>query len=79
MLMCIKGVTGEKALEIQKRWKSPYELAQAYRKIEEQGKSPEETRQMKEKLVSNEMKHLIGRKKIGQALSSTIKEVWGET
>ncbi|TVY31359.1 Crossover junction endonuclease, partial [Lachnellula subtilissima] len=30
MLMCVKGVTGEKALEIQKRWKTPNELLEAY-------------------------------------------------
>ncbi|KAI1007880.1 Crossover junction endonuclease [Podosphaera aphanis] len=79
MLMCIKGVTGEKALEIQKRWKTPYDLATAYRKIDEGETSPEEAAKKKSNLISSQMGNLIGRKKIAQALSATISDVWGES
>lgn len=35
MLMCTRGVTGEKALEIQKRWKTPRELVEALKERDE--------------------------------------------
>ncbi|RDL42307.1 Uncharacterized protein BP5553_02286 [Venustampulla echinocandica] len=74
MLMCTKGVTGEKALEIQKRWKTPAEFVEAFGKCGggEQGKK------RKAEMVSNEMSNLMGRKKIAKALSVKIAEVWGE-
>lgn len=79
MLMCIKGITGEKAIEIQKFWKTPLELAQAYRLIDaERNLSSEEIKKKKMKLVSNKMGHLIGRRKIGPTLSAAIYQVWGE-
>ncbi|POS88029.1 hypothetical protein EPUL_001453 [Erysiphe pulchra] len=79
MLMCIKGITGEKAMEIQKFWKTPFELAQAYRLIDAEKKlSIEEIKKKKMKLISSKTNHLIGRRKIGPALSTAIYEVWGE-
>ncbi|KHJ32987.1 putative crossover junction endonuclease mus81 [Erysiphe necator] len=79
MLMCIKGITGEKAMEIQKLWKTPKELAQAYRLIDtEKNLSIEEIKKKKRKLVSSKTNHLIGRRKIGPALSAAIYEIWGE-
>jgi crossover junction endonuclease MUS81 len=73
MLMCTRGVTGEKALEIQKRWKTPSHFAEAYRKCgdDDQGK------RKKFELVSNEMSNLVGRKKIAKAVSTNIAKVWG--
>ncbi|RKF56036.1 Crossover junction endonuclease MUS81 [Erysiphe neolycopersici] len=79
MLMCIKGITGEKAMEIQKFWKTPFELAQAYRLIDaEKELSIEEIKKKKMKLVSCKTNHLTGRRKIGPTLSAAIYEVWGE-
>ncbi|TPX07002.1 uncharacterized protein E0L32_011070 [Thyridium curvatum] len=74
MLMCTKGVTGEKALEIQKRWKTPYDFVKAF----EACGSDELGRKRKRELVSNKMNHLIGRKKVAKALSQKIAEVWGD-
>lgn len=74
MLMCTKQVTGEKALEIQKRWKTPYEFVKAF---EECG-GGEDGKKRKRELVFNEMGGLVGRKKIGKALSQNIAEVWGD-
>ncbi|CAG9970654.1 unnamed protein product [Clonostachys byssicola] len=74
MLMTTKGVTGERALEIQKRWRTPYNFVKAFEACGpgEQGKK------RKRELVSNEMSNLIGRKKITKPLSLRIAEVWGD-
>lgn len=69
MLMCIRGVTGEKAIEIQKRWQTPVELVQAYMALDPKDR---------ETMVSDKMGSLVARKKIQKALSKRISEVWGE-
>lgn len=72
MLMCTRGVTGEKALEIQKRWKTPKAFIDAYEKCGdgEAGKNE------KIEMVSKAMAHFVGRKKITKAVSLKIAEVW---
>jgi crossover junction endonuclease MUS81 len=74
MLMCTRGVTGEKALEIQKRWKTPADFAQAFERCGE----GEQGQKRKMELVSGQMGNLVGRKKIAKVLSVKISEVWGE-
>ena len=74
MLMTTKGVTGERALEIQQRWKTPYDFVQAFGACG----SGAEGRKRKHELVSGQMGHLFGRKKIQKALSQKIAEVWGD-
>lgn len=74
MLMCSKGVTGEKAIEIQKVWKTPNEFVKAF----EQCGSGEEGRRRREDMVSGRLGHLVGRKKIPKAVSQKLAEVWGE-
>ncbi|TAQ84241.1 hypothetical protein B7494_g7435 [Chlorociboria aeruginascens] len=73
MLMCTKGVTGEKSLEIQKRWKTPIEFLEAFDKCG----SGEEGKKKKREMLSNEMSALVGRRKIAKTLSIKIAEVWG--
>ena len=73
MLMCTKGVTGEKALEIQKRWKTPRAFIEAYGQCGD----GEEGRNKKIEMVSKAMAHFVGRKKITKAVSWKIAEVWG--
>ncbi|TVY82653.1 Crossover junction endonuclease MUS81, partial [Lachnellula suecica] len=51
MLMCTKGVTGEKALEIQKVWRTPNEFVKAYEACGE----GEQGRKKKMELVSGRM------------------------
>ena len=75
MLMCTRGVTGEKALEIQKRWKTPREFVEAFERVG--GLTEEEKKKMRGDLVSGQMGNLVGRKKIAKALSVKIAEVWG--
>jgi crossover junction endonuclease MUS81 len=74
MLMTTKGVTGERALEIQKRWKTPYAFVKAF---EECGGGTE-GKKRKHELVCGQMGQLFGRKKIQKALSQKIAEVWGD-
>ena len=78
MLMCTRGITGEKALEIQKRWKTPIEFVEAYKRIEEKEGRGEQGKKRKAELVSGEMGNLVGRKKIAKALSFKLAEVWGD-
>lgn len=74
MLMTTKGVTGERALEIQRRWKTPYQFVKAF----EDCGTGAEGRKRKHELVSGQMGGLFGRKKIQKALSQKIAEVWGD-
>ncbi|GAQ04209.1 crossover junction endonuclease mus81 [Aspergillus lentulus] len=68
MLMCTRGVTGEKALEIQKRWSTPREFIEAFEKLDAKGR---------EDMVFERTKTLVGRKKMGKVLSKKIAEIWG--
>ncbi|RFU73244.1 crossover junction endonuclease mus81 [Trichoderma arundinaceum] len=74
MLMTTKGLTGERALEIQRKWKTPYDFVKAFHVCgtDEQGKK------RKRDLVSSELSHLVGRKKMSKPLSHKIAEVWGD-
>lgn len=67
MLMCVRGINIEKALEIQKNFRTPKELAEAYEKCVETEKKG---------LVMKSCSGTVGRKKIGAELSSKISEVW---
>lgn len=69
MLMCMRGVTGDKAIEIQKIWPTPNALIQAYSELGSDAKA-------KETLVSNRLGKEIDRKQVGKALSAKIAEVW---
>lgn len=74
MLMCVRGVTGEKALEIQKRWKTPQDFVLAF----ERCGGGEEGKKRKKEMVFMEMGNLVGRKKIAKAVSAKIAEVWAD-
>jgi crossover junction endonuclease MUS81 len=73
MLMCTKGVNGEKALEIQKRWKTPREFMEAYERCGD----GEDGRKKKAEMVSSAMASFVGRKKITKPVSLKLAEVWG--
>lgn len=74
MLMCTRGVTGEKAIEIQKLWRTPSGFVEAF----ERCGSGEEGRKKKQELVSNQLGNKVKSKQIGKALSMKIAEVWGD-
>lgn len=70
MLMCTRGVTGEKALEIQKCWNTPSAFAEALGGCE----GDKERRA----LLDSKLGGKIGRKKLGKAICDKVAEVWGE-
>ncbi|EGY21755.1 crossover junction endonuclease MUS81 [Verticillium dahliae VdLs.17] len=74
MLMTTRGVTGEKALEIQKRWKTPHDFVKAFAACG----TGEQGLKRKREMVSNGLAHMVGRKKIAKAVSQRIAEVWGD-
>ena len=89
MLMCTRGLSADKALEIQKRWTTPAAFIEAYERIgqgavgdveraagEGHLNSREETRKRKRELAV--IDNLVNRKKVGKALSKKIYEVWGQ-
>lgn len=73
MLMCTRGVTGEKAIEIQKIWKTPNELVKAF---DDCGMS-DDGRKKKRELISTQLGNKIKSKQVGKALSTRIAEAWG--
>lgn len=78
MLMCTRGLTGEKAIELQKKWTTPKELIEAYHKIEEKYGNTELGKNYKWAMVSGVMAdNPVPRKKVQKALSTKIAEVWG--
>lgn len=74
MLMCTRQVSGEKALEIQKRWKTPYEFVKAF----ENCGSGEEGKKRKREMVFEQMGGLFGRKRIPKPLSQKIADIWAD-
>lgn len=75
MLMCTRGVTGEKAIQVQNIWKTPYEFVKAF----EQCGSGEASRKRRQELVAGVLgDHAVKSRQIGKALSAKIAEVWGE-
>lgn len=73
MLMCTRGVSAEKALEIQKVFPTPKALLEAYKELhgrEDEGKK------LVMRLVDPGAK--TDRKKIKAALSGKLWEVWGK-
>lgn len=71
MLMCTRGITGDKALEIQRCWKTPRAFFEALERCE--GKKEREA--MLEARVGGK----VGRKKVGKVVCGKVAEIWGET
>ncbi|MCJ1350583.1 MAG: Crossover junction endonuclease mus81 [Icmadophila ericetorum] len=90
MLMCTRGLSADKSLEIQKRWTTPAAFIEAYESIGQgavggggrmagEGRlQKDERNKRKRELVSSVLENQpVGRKKVGKALSANIFEVWG--
>lgn len=74
MLMTTRGVTGEKAIEIQRCWNTPNELVKAFAAC-----GPGEAgKKRKREMVAGRLAHLGGRKKIARPVSDRVAEVWGD-
>ena len=97
MLMCSRGITAEKAIEIQKRWSTPRAFIEVLRAcdghtqvarprgrgggtgnggntLDNKAAVIEERRELVWSVAGN----LVGRRKIGKAISAKVGEVWGE-
>lgn len=68
LLMTVKGVSLDKAIEIQQHFKTPHGLIDHYKTYTES----------KEDMIHQIFKQELGRRKIGPALSKKIYEVWGK-
>lgn len=73
MLMCTRGVTGEKAIQIQKIWNTPYDFVRAF----ENCGSAEDGKKRKREMVFTQLGNKVKSKQIGKALSAKIAEAWG--
>lgn len=67
MLMCIRGVTAEKALEVQKQWQTPIQLFEALENVDGKARGH---------MISDQIKSSVPRKRITPALSTKIAEVF---
>ncbi|KAF8457809.1 hypothetical protein BGX38DRAFT_1086042 [Terfezia claveryi] len=69
MLMCIRGVSAEKAIEIQRVWKTPGELFGAFEGCKTEG-------ERWEMVMKGVGARGVGRRRIGTTLSRKVCEVW---
>lgn len=70
MLMCTKGISGDKALAIQKQWSTPRAFIEAFEACEGQ--------KQREALVESKLGNLVGRGKVKGVLGAKVAGVWGE-
>lgn len=68
MLMCVRGVSVEKAAEVQKLYPTPRVLVEAYESCEDD--------RGKLEMIARALEGQVGRKKVGGVLSEKIAEVW---
>lgn len=70
MLMCTRGISGDKALAIQKVWSTPRAFIEAF-----EGCASQKER---ETLVEKKLGAMVGRAKIKGVLGAKVAGVWGE-
>lgn len=70
MLMCTRGVSGDKALAIQKQWRTPRAFIEAF---EACGSQKE-----RDALVETRLGAIVGRGKVKGVLGAKVANVWGE-
>jgi crossover junction endonuclease MUS81 len=68
MLLCIRGVTADKAVEIQKLWPTPIALLEAYERCT--------TALERDTMISNRLANAIPRKKVAKTLSTKVAASW---
>ncbi|VEU21288.1 DEKNAAC102663 [Brettanomyces naardenensis] len=76
MLMTVRGVSLDKAIEIQKHFKTPKLLIESYRSYKKDS-FPEDEEKEKAMMIHDLFKDEVGIRKIGPSLSKKIYEVWG--
>lgn len=73
MLMCIRRLSGEKAIEVQKMWKTPNQFFHAF----EQCGTDESGKRNQKALVAGALAHLADRRCVDKGLSEKLADVWG--
>lgn len=74
MLMCIRRLSGEKAIEIQKVWKTPNQFFHAFKQC---GNDDENGKRKQKALVASALAHLVDRRCVDKGLSEKLADVWG--
>ncbi|MCJ1418884.1 Crossover junction endonuclease mus81 [Xylographa parallela] len=83
MLMCTRGITGDKAMEIQKHWPTPRAFVEA---LESCGSGDdlgvvmdqEAKAKRRSELVWKVAGGFVGPRKMGKAVSAKVGDIWGE-
>ncbi len=70
MLMCTRGISGDKALAIQKHWDTPRAFIEAFEGCT--------TQKEREALIDTRLGGMVGRAKIKGVLGAKVAGVWGE-
>ena len=70
MLMCTRGISGDKALAIQKYWGTPRAFIEAFEGCESQKE--------REAMIETRLGGMVGRAKIKGVLGAKVAGVWGE-
>lgn len=70
MLMCIRGISGDKALAIQRVWKTPRGFIEAFERCG--------TQREREMMVERELGGIVGRGRVKGVLGAKVAAVWGE-
>lgn len=78
MLMCTRGITGDKALEIQRHWPTPRAFIEGFESVSSSAATPQEAAKARERMLTDRMGNLIAKKKIAGTLSRKVAEIWGE-
>lgn len=79
MLMCTRGITGDKALEIQRHWHTPRQFIEAFEAAEQAALGRGETAvKAKERMLTEKLGTLVAKKKVAGVLSRKVAEIWGE-
>lgn len=70
MLMCTRGISGDKALAIQKHWGAPRAFIEAFEGCT--------TQKEREAMIETRLGGMVGRAKIKGVLGAKVAGVWGE-
>ncbi|KAL6718781.1 Crossover junction endonuclease mus81 [Lecanora helva] len=70
MLMCTRGISGDKALAIQKVWTTPRAFVEAFERCG--------TERERERLVEGRLGGIVGRGKVKGVLGAKVADVWGK-
>ena len=70
MLMCIRGISADKALALQKLWNTPRALIEAFEECA--------TERERSSLVADKMEAVVGRARIKGVLGQKVASIWGE-